>query len=119
MEIKNDYFEKLNLRVGKIKAVQPHPKTKDYILLVDIGRISADKQVVADLADSYSMTDLIGKSVILVTNTEPVEVDGIESIGLLLVSHFNGKKFLIEPDEKIIPGIEVCGFNNVEFSYNG
>ena len=115
MEINNKDFQKLNIRVGIIKGVQKHPKTKDFILLIDT--IGADKQLVADLKGSYSMKSLIGKQVVFVQNTEPLIVNGIESIGLLLVTHLKGKKVLVVPEKKVQSGIDVSGLNNKEVRF--
>lgn len=116
-EVRNEIYGQLNVRVGKIKSVKPHPKTNNYILLVDIGIIGADKQLVADLQDSYSMNELIGKKVVIVVNTEPIVVKGIESMGLLLITHHRGRKILVQPVQQVKPGVEVCGLNNLEVSY--
>lgn len=110
-------FAQLNLRIGKIKAVKPHPKTDDYILLVDIGPIGADKQVVVNLKNSYSLAELMGKSVIIAIAEEPVIVKGIESLGLVLISHRGKKPVLLEPKQKIPPGVRVCGLSEKEVTF--
>ena len=58
-EITKKDFEKLNLRVGKIKAVKPHPKTKDYVLLISLGPAGTEKQLVADLKEGYTKEELL------------------------------------------------------------
>ncbi len=115
MEIKQKYFTKLNLKIGKIKAVKKHPKINDYILLIDIGATGADKQIVANL--SGKMENLIGKRVIFLQNTEPVVVKGIESIGLLLTASKNGKPVLIEPPKGVCIGARVTGLNHQEIGF--
>lgn len=116
-EINKEYLEKIDFRVGKIKAVQPHPKTNDYVLLVDIGPIGADKQIVADLKESYMMDELIGKQVCVIVNTEPEAVEDVESLGLLLIAHEDKKPILIQPGKELPPGVRVCGLSNVEVTY--
>jgi methionyl-tRNA synthetase len=116
MEITNADFEKINLRVGTIKAVKPHPKTKDYLLLIDT--IGADKQLIANLKESYTMDELIGKQVVFVQNTEPVVIGGLESIGLLLVTRKDGKPVLITPEKEVTEGVPVVGLNNAEIRYH-
>src|SRR3989344_1315536 len=100
-EITKKDFEKLNLRVGKIKAVKPHPKTKDYVLLISLGPAGTEKQLVADLKEGYTKEELVGKQVLFVQNMEPITVKGVESIGLLLVTHKNEKPVLVQPDKKV------------------
>ena len=48
-------FEKLELRVGKIKAVKLHQNKRDYIMAVDLGPVEQDLQVVADLKEISSI----------------------------------------------------------------
>ena len=117
-EVKASDLEKLNLKVGVIKSAKPHPKTSDYILLVDISSTGADKQIVVDLKESYSMDELLGKKVICIDNAEPVVVEGIESIGWLLVTYKEGKPVLLQPPEDICTGAKVCGLSNVEVEYH-
>lgn len=114
-EIRNEDFEMLNVRVGLIKAVKPHPKTKDYILLIDT--LGADKQLIANLRKSYTMDSLLGKQVVFVQNTEPVVIEGIESIGLLLVTKKEGRPVLIIPEMEVTTGVGVVGLNHKEIRY--
>ncbi|MBU1876404.1 MAG: hypothetical protein ABH824_06625 [Nanoarchaeota archaeon] len=116
-EVKYQNFEKFNLKVGKIKAVKQHPKTDDYILLIDISSTGADKQLVANLKKSYSMEKLIGKEVVLLQNTEIKVIKGIESQGLLLVTYKDGKPILLQPEKSSCVGARVSGLNNAEVSY--
>lgn len=117
-EINYKDFEKLNIRVGKIKAVKPHPKTEDYILLIELGPVGTDKQIIADLKDSYSMEELTGKQILFVQNFEPSVIEGEESIGLLLVTHKDGKPILLQPDKEVETGMKVVGLSNVEVGYH-
>lgn len=118
MEINHKEFEKFNLKVGVIKAVKEHPKTDDYIILIDIGKTGADKQVVADLKKSYLMEELIGKKILFLQNTEPVIVEGIESIGLIMVTSLAKKIVLLQPPEKSCAGAKIVGLNNIETGFH-
>lgn len=117
MEITAKDFEKINLKVAKIKAVKKHPQTDDYVLLIDIGAVGADKQLVANLKKSYKMEELVGKQVVYVQNTEPIVVNGIESIGLLLTTSKNGKPVLLCPEKKVTIGAKVVGLDNKEVGF--
>jgi len=112
------HFEKLNLRVGKIKAVKQHPEIDEYILLIDLGPVDQDAQIVADLKAAYKMKDLIGKQVIYLENYESTYVKGIESQGLLLVTQKNGKPILIKPDRKVLTGVRVGGIQDTITHYH-
>jgi methionyl-tRNA synthetase len=108
-------FEKLQLRVGTIASVKVHPKNKkEYIILVDCAAADEDVQVVADLADSYKMAELLGKQVVVLCNIEPELVGGEESQGMLLISHAGKKKILLTADKKVPQGTGVSGIMDGE-----
>jgi len=111
-------FEKLNLRIGKIKAVEPHPKLNDYILLIDLGPAERDMQIVADLKESYSMDELIGKQVLFLENFKPTVVGGIESQGLLLITHKESKPILLQPEKEVLTGVKVYGIRDTELAHH-
>ena len=116
--IKAKDFEKLNLRVGKIKAAQLHPKVADYILLIDLGPVERDMQIVADLKESYQMEDLVGKQVLYIENFKPIVVEGVESQGLLLITHKEGKPVLIQPEKEVETGVKVFGLHDNELCHH-
>lgn len=111
-------FEKLNLRVGTIRGVQRHPKVDEYILLVDLGPADQDLQVVADLKESYSMKALMGKQVLVIENVKPTIVRGVESQGMLLVTHLNKKPVLVSPEKKVSAGVLVSALFDTERHYH-
>lgn len=111
-------FEKLNIRIGKIKAVEPHPKLQDYILLIDLGPVESDMQIVADLKESYPMDELLGKQVIFIENFKPKVIGGIESQGLLLITHKEGKPVLLQPEKEVLTGVKVYGMSDTELAYH-
>ena len=113
MEIKLKDFKRLNFKVGKIKAVKKHPKTDDFIFLVDIGKTGADKQVVTNLK-GYSMASLMGKKVIYLENTEIKVVKGVESLGLLMCASVGRKNVLLEAPARACIGAKVVGLNDKE-----
>jgi methionyl-tRNA synthetase len=102
-------FEKLELRVGTIKAVKLHPKNDDYILLIDLGIAEQDLQIVAAIKDTYTEDKLIGKQVCVVVNTKEEEILGTESQGLLLTTTKEGQTVLLQPDRAVHPGVKVYG----------
>ena len=59
----------------------------------------------AGVAQHYSPQDLIGKSVVIVHNLQPVKLMGQESQGMLLAaSDENGKLIIISPMSEITSG---------------
>ncbi len=112
-------FERVQLRVGTIARIAVHPKSKkNYVMLVDTAAADEDIQVVAALADSLKMTELIGKQVVVVCNLPPVDVMGVESQGMLLISYAGKKTVLIGPHSHCPPGAKAGGIMNGTFHHH-
>ena len=100
-------WQKLKLKIGTVTEAKKHPNAdKLYILKVDIG----DKiiQIVSGLKEYYKLSDLKGKQIVVFTNLKPTKFRGIESNGMLLAAEHQDKVVLLEPDQKIEEGAEVC-----------
>ena len=98
-------FQRLDLRVGTIRALEAIPKSKKLIkLTVDIGE---ERTVVAGIVGHYSEESLLGKQVILVANLEPVELMGVESRGMVLAAEDDSGVHLLVPDVETVPGSQV------------
>jgi len=107
-KIKFSDWQKLDLRVGKIKAVKDHPNAdKLYIILVDIGPIEQNIQLVAGLKQHYTKDELINKKVIVFRNLEPVVIRGEESTGMVLAAVKDNNVTLITPDKDIEIGAKI------------
>ncbi|MEK6936642.1 MAG: methionine--tRNA ligase [Nanoarchaeota archaeon] len=107
-KIKFSDWQKLDLRVGKIKGVKDHPNAeKLYILLVDIGPIEQNIQLVAGLKQHYGKNELVGKKVIVFRNLEPAVIRGEESAGMVLAAVKDNKVVLITPDKDIDLGAKI------------
>jgi methionyl-tRNA synthetase len=77
-------FQKLDLRVGTVKSVEPVAGSKKLLKIqLDIGE---ERTIVAGLAGLYSETDLVGKQVVVVANLEPAMLMGVESNGMVLAA---------------------------------
>ncbi|MFH1421730.1 MAG: methionine--tRNA ligase subunit beta [Planctomycetota bacterium] len=99
-------FKKIDMKVGKILSVDKHPDAdKLYIISIDIGEET--KQAVAGLKDFYSIEELIGKKVIVVTNLEPAKLRGIESHVMILAAQHNNTVSLITPEKELPSGSKV------------
>lgn len=104
-------WEKMDLRVGKIKEVKDHPNAKKlYILTVDFGGDIGERTIVAGLKEFCSPDEMKGQSAIFVINLEPKEIRGIVSEGMILaaISHDESKACFLKPaDEDIEEGSKV------------
>lgn len=82
--IKFEDFQKIDLRVGKIKNCEDvEGADKLYKITVDIGE---ERTIVAGIKPYYRKDELIGKRIVVVVNLEPRKVRGIVSEGMLLAA---------------------------------
>ena len=105
-----DEWKKLDIRIGQIKEVNPHPNAdKLYVLTVDFG--SETKQVVAGIKEFYSKEELVGKKIPFIVNLEPALLRGVKSEAMLLAAapQKDGKRqcVLLTTDKDIEVGARV------------
>jgi methionyl-tRNA synthetase len=103
-EIVFDDFSKLDIRVGKVIAAEPMPKSDKLLkLTVDSG---LDKRIIlSGIAKHYSAEEMVGKQVTFVANLAPRKMMGIESQGMILMAeNKEGKLYLLQPNEEVTPG---------------
>jgi len=97
--IKYEDFAKIELKTGKVIEATAHPDAERLLVLkVDVG----DKQLslVAGIKATYTPQDIIGKTVVVLTNLEPRPLRGVESQGMVLVATTEaGVKVLIVDGE--------------------
>ena len=108
-KLKHADFEKLELRVGTIKAAKDSGIKGEYVLAIDLGPAERDIQVVADLKEGYEIDELIGKQVVVLCNIASEKVGEYESTAMLLIAHKDGKQVLIGPEKETLPGVQVSG----------
>ena len=101
-----DEFQRLEMRIGKVLDVQDHPNAdKLLVLKVDVG--GEEKQAVAGLKGHYTPEQLVGKSLVVVTNLEPARLRGVESQVMLLAAQDGDKVVVLTPDQEVQPGSKV------------
>ena len=110
-------FRTLDLRVGKVVSAEDHPDAeKLFVLKVDIGE-EAPRQIVAGLRAYYSKEEMVGRSLILVSNLKPAKLRGLMSQGMLLAADdesIGGTSVqLLRPSRNLPIGTKMnSGFNN-------
>jgi len=98
-------FEKLDIRVGKIKSAEKIENTNKLLKLeIDIGEL---RTVVAGIADEYEPEELINKEVVFLANLEPKVIRGIESQGMILAADNAGKPVLLLPEKEVPAGTKI------------
>lgn len=76
-------FTKVELKVGTILSAEKHPKA-DRLLVEQIDLGEETRQIVSGIAANFTLEDVVGKKVIVVTNLKPVKLRGVESQGMIL-----------------------------------
>ncbi len=101
-----DDFAKVKLCVAKVEAAEKVEKSKKLIKLqLDLGPTIGKRQIVSGIALTYSPEQLVGRSIIVISNLKPAKLMGIESNGMLLAaSDEGGKLTLLTVSEEISPG---------------
>jgi len=102
-----DDFKKVQLRTAKVLEVGVHPNADRLLVLeVDLGEMGR-RQVVAGMRSHYEPEELVGKTVIVVTNLEPVELRGERSEGMMLAVLSGETACLLTTDREVGAGLEV------------
>ena len=101
-----DQFRALELRVGTVRAAEPHPNADRLLLLrVDLG--TEERQLVAGIRAHYDPAALVGSQVVVVANLEPAKLRGVESQGMVLAASDGDRIVLLRPDDPVMPGAVV------------
>ena len=107
-EITIDDFDRVELRIGVVKACEAVAKSKKLLCSqVDVG----DKtlQIVSGIRKYYTPEEMVGKRVLVVTNLAPAKLAGVESQGMLLCTEDKEGNYVLMTPEKDAPaGAEVC-----------
>ena len=108
-QIAYDYFEKVDIRAGRITRVEDFPKARKpaYKLWIDFGVLGVKKSS-AQITRLYRKDDLTGRLVIAVTNFPPRQIADFTSEVLVLgVVLDNDEVVLIQPDSDVPLGKRV------------
>ena len=85
-KIKYDDFKKVEIKIGKILAVEKIEKSDKLLKLsVDFAEAGGPRQILSGIAKYFpQMEELINKKCAFVTNLEPKPLMGFESNGMIL-----------------------------------
>ncbi len=83
-QISFDHFKGVDLRVARVVAAEPVPKSDKLLKL----RVEApeERTIVSGIARSCRPEDLVGKNVVIVANLKPAKLMGIVSEGMVLTA---------------------------------
>jgi len=107
MEVSFEEFQNLDMRIGKVTAVEEIKDSKNlYKLEVDFG---TEKRIaVAGLKKHYSPQHLLNKKFVFVLNLKRRKLMGIESECMIFAADDNeGNIVLLQPEKDIIEGSRI------------
>ncbi len=107
-----DTFCKSDFRAVKVKACQNVKKSDKLLQFTLDDGTGTDRQILSGIAKFYKPEDLLGKTLVAITNLPPRKMMGRESCGMLLsaIHTENGeeKLNLIMIDDAIPAGAKLC-----------
>ena len=99
-----DTFCKSDFRVVKVKACEAVPKSKKLLRFTLDDGSGTDRQILSGIAMYYKPEELVGKTLVAVTNLAPRKMMGQMSCGMLLSAERGDKLNLVMLDDKIPAG---------------
>ena len=103
-----DTFEKLDIRVGHIKACQKVKKSKKLLQFTIDDGSGQDRTILSGIAAYYEPEQLVGKDVLFVANFAPRKMMGMESQGMILSAvNFDGSLHVTTVADDVKPGSQV------------
>ena len=107
-----DTFCKSDLRAVKVKDCQPVKKSDKLLQFTLDDGTGTDRQILSGIAKYYQPEELIGKTLVAITNLPPRKMMGRESCGMLLsavhTEKGEEKLNLIMIDDAIPAGAKLC-----------
>ena len=106
-EIAIDDFFKVELKVGEVIACEKVEKSNK--LLHETVRIGNEtRSIVSGIAKYYTLEEMVGKKVVVVTNLKPAKLCGVLSEGMLLCAESaDGTLALLTPESAVESGAKV------------
>ena len=103
-----DTFEKLDIRVGHVKACQKVKKSKKLLQFTIDDGSGQDRTILSGIAAYYEPEQLVGQDVLFVANFAPRKMMGIESQGMILSAvNFDGSLHVTGVHDDVKPGSQV------------
>jgi Lysyl-tRNA synthetase (class II) len=110
-EVDFDTFSKSDLRVVKILECEAVPKSKKLLKFVVDDGASKDRVILSGIHEWYEPEELVGKTVLAITNLPARKMMGIDSCGMLLsaIHEEEGKEMLnfMIVDDRIPAGAKI------------
>ncbi len=99
-------FKQLEIKVAKVlSAEKPEGADKLILMKIDVG--GEERQIVAGIGPWYGPDQMVGKTIVVVTNLKPATIRGHESHAMLLAAMHGQDLALVTLDKELPPGTEV------------
>ena len=103
-----DEWEKLDIRVGHVKACQKVKKSNKLLQFTIDDGSGTDRTILSGIAKFYKPEDLEGKDVLFIANLAPRKMMGIESQGMILSAvDFDESLSVVTTTKDVKPGSQV------------
>ena len=106
-----DTFSKSDFRVVKVKNCEEVPKSNKLLRFTLDDGTEEERTILSGIKNFYSAEELVGKTLVAITNLPPRKMMGIESCGMLLsaVCDYDGEELLnlLMLDDKIPAGAKL------------
>ncbi|MBE6782101.1 MAG: methionine--tRNA ligase [Ruminococcaceae bacterium] len=106
-EISIEDFLKVELRAAKILNCEPVKKAKKLLKLTLDDGTEKERTVASGIALYYTPEELIGKTVILVSNLKPATLCGVESAGMILAGENKDGNIKVVFLDGVEPGAKI------------
>ncbi len=103
-QINFDEFEKVEMTVVKVLACENVKKSKKLLKFTLNDGTKEPRQILSGIAQYYTPEELVGKTLVAVTNLAPRKMMGQESCGMLLSAERGDKLNLVMLDDSIQAG---------------
>lgn len=98
-----DDFAKVKLVTAKVLSCEKVDKS-DKLLVLQLQVGDETRQVVSGIAQHYQPSYLVGKTVVLVKNLQPIKLRGVLSHGMILCAADDSNVIFVTPDSDIDSG---------------
>jgi len=102
-----DEFGKMDLTVCKVLACENVPKS-EKLLKFQLDDGAGGRQILSGIAQYYKAEELVGKTLVAITNLPPRKMMGQESNGMILSAEKEGRLTLLMLDDSIPAGAKLC-----------
>lgn len=92
-----DAFKKIQMKTAKVVACE-NLEGSDKLLLIKVRCGDEERTIVSGIRESFSAEEMMGKTVVVVTNLKPAKIRGVLSEGMILAVGDNPNIALVTAD---------------------